>query len=188
MKLLAERVADLQKQLNDIVEKVVEAVKATWPQIKQSYEKILAVAIEIIDAASALATTYLKAILAIVNEHQKELKELATVAAELAQDIAKIIFKATNQVEKDVKDFVTLLVQQLKALPIFEMIKEKYQSIAEYQIPQAILAPIEELYINVKSILPTEELKELLTVTYNYIIKLVKHEKVEFLLHFHILI
>lgn len=58
------------------------------------------------------------------------------------------------------------------------MIKEKYQNIAEYQIPQTILAPIEELCFNIKSILPTQELKDLFNITYNYIIKHVKHEKV----------
>ena len=180
MKQLIERLQDLQKQLNDIIVKFTEAIKATWPQIKESYQKISQITIEIIDAASNLAATYLKAILSIINEHQKELKELATVTAELAQDIAKIIFKAASQIEKDVKDFVVLLIQQLKALPIYDMIKDKYQNIADYQIPQAMLAPIEELYVNIRNILPTEELKELFAATFNYIMKHIKREKVKF--------
>lgn len=178
IKLLTEHLMDLQKKVNEIIVKFTESIQVIWPQLKESCQKIVKVTVDILEAASNLVLIYFKALLNVINEHQKEMKEMLTVISELTHDIAKIIFKAMSQIEKDVKEFVDLLVQQLKSLPIYDMIKEKYQNIAEYQIPQTILAPIEELCFNIKSILPTQELKDLFNITYNYIIKHVKHEKV----------
>lgn len=179
MKLLTEQLVELQKKYNEIIDKLTEAIKTIWPQLKESMQKVLQVTVEIIDAASNLALIYFKGLLNVINEHQKEMKELITVMSELTKDVAKILFKAMTQIEKDVKEFIGLLVQQLKALPIYDIIKEKYQNIADYQIPQTILAPIEELCFTIKNILPTQELKDLFDITYNYIIKHVKHEKVK---------
>lgn len=179
IKQVAERVGDLQKQFHEIQEKILEAVKVTYPKIKESIDKILQAAVEVLDAASKLSATYLKAVLNIINEHQKELKELATAVSELLQDIVKIVMRGANQIEGEVKNFVTLTSQQIKALPIYDMIKAKWSEIMSYQIPEAILGPVEEAFVQLKKILPTEELREFFTVFYNYIIKHIKHQKID---------
>lgn len=178
LKQLAGQVEELNKQLQEIVAKVSEAIKSTYPVLKESFDKIFQAGIEIFDAASKLATTYLKAILTVVNEHQKEIKKLLGVAAEIAQDIVKIIAKGASQIEKEIKDFVVLVVQQIKALPIYEFIKEKYAELSNYQVPETVFVPIEEAYVQLKKILPTEELRKFFTVTYDYIIKHLKRQKV----------
>lgn len=178
LKQLVSQISELSKHFHEIGEKLVEAAKATYPHLKESFDKVFKAGVEIFDAAAKLGTIYLKAVLNIINEHQKEIKQLLTVAADLAQDIAKIITKGVSAIEKDVKDFVVLTIQQIKALPIYEFIKEKYGELANYQIPEGIWIPVEEACVQLTALLPTEELKEFFTVIYNYVLKHVKHEKV----------
>lgn len=176
---LTERMAELTKQFNEITEKITEAIKVIVPRIKESAEKILHAAIEIVDAAAKLGTTYVKAILDILNEHQKEIKELLTAVTSLAHDIVEIILKGFSQVQKEVDSAIKLTVQQIQALPIFDFIKEKYSEISNFQVPEAVFVPIEEAFVQLKKILPTEELREFFTVTYNYIIKHIKRQNVD---------
>lgn len=179
LKEIIKRGEELYHQLQTIIEKTSEALKATWPKIQESLDKIVKSAMKLTDALAQLAQTYLNALLTIINEHQKELKELAALVSELAHDIAKIVFKGIGQIEKDVKDFVAQIVEQIRALPISELIKEKYEEFLKFQVPEAVLQPIDELFKAIKAFLPTAEIQEFATALYNYIIKHVKREKVE---------
>lgn len=179
LKQITVRLNELQKEYNEVLSKLREGWNKVYPQLRESYEKIVKVYISILDTLANVAIAYLKALLTLINEHQKELKELAVVASELAQDIAKIVFKAIGQIKKDVDEFAVLLINQLKALPVYELAKEQYKDIINFQVPESILASLQELSEIVKTMLPTEELRQLFSVTYEYIIKHIKHEKVD---------
>jgi len=161
-----------------MIPKIREAWDAISPQLKESYEKIIRVAIKILDSLANLTMVYLKTLLDLINEHQKELKEMAIMASEIAQDIAKIVFKGASQIRKDIEEFVELLMNQVKALPIYEYMKEQYHEIANFHVPESVLASIEEVCNSVKALLPTEELQQLFSDVYEYILKYIKHEQV----------
>ncbi|XP_011166991.1 apolipophorins [Solenopsis invicta] len=179
MKEVTARLSELQKEYNEIVSRIEEAWKTIYPQLKESYHKIADVYIKFVDSVANVLTVYLKTILVLINEHQKELKELAVVASELTRDIAKIILKAVSQIKKDVDEFIVLLKNQMKALPIFEMAKEQYQDLINLEIPETVLGSIHDLSEAIKPMLPTNEVRQLFTATYEYIMKHVKHEKVD---------
>lgn len=202
VKHLVMRFEMIQKQVSETMSKISEAMKAIYPQIKESVDKILDACLQVFEALSNLGLAYLKAILNVINEHQKELKELISVGSDIVQDVAKICFKAFAQLEKDIKDFITMLVQQLKAFPIYDSIKEKYQELIKYevschtfdvfwkiyarcvnffrtQIPEGVWATIKDMSENFKAILPTKELMELFDVISVYISKLLKRENVD---------
>ncbi|XP_072754262.1 apolipophorins [Anoplolepis gracilipes] len=179
LKQITARLNELQKEYNGVISKLQEAWSKVYPQLKDSYEQIVKAYINILDSFANVAIAYLKALLTLINDHQKELKELAVTASEIAQDIAKIIFKAVNQIKKDVDEFAVLLINQIKALPIYDLAKEQYKDIINFQVPESILTSIQELSEIVKSTLPTEELRQFFSATYEYIIKHVKHEKVD---------
>jgi len=180
LKQITAQINELQKEYAEVISKIEEAWKTVYPQLKESYNKIANVFINLIDSVANVTITYLKTLLAIINEHQKDLKDLAILAAEIAQDVAKIVFKAVIQIRKDVEEFVVLLKNQIKALPIFDIAKEQFQDIVNLKIPETVLASIHELSEVIKAMLPTEELRQLFSATYEYIIKHVKHEKVSF--------
>ncbi|XP_018393503.1 PREDICTED: apolipophorins [Cyphomyrmex costatus] len=179
LKQITVRLNQLQKEYAEIISKLEEAWNSVYPQLKESYNKIANAYINFIDTVANVSMAYLKTLLTVINEHQKELKELAIVGSEIAQDIAKIVFKAFAQIKKDIEEFVILLKNQMKALPVFEIAKEQYQDILNLQIPETVLASIHELSEVIKSMLPTEELRQLFSATYEYIMKHVKHEKVD---------
>ncbi|XP_001604024.1 apolipophorins [Nasonia vitripennis] len=179
VKKFAEQLQELHEQLNNICSKLQEAVRATYPQLKESFDKLFQVGVAIFDSATKLATAYVEAILKVLNEHQKDIEELVSVASELAQDVAKIIFKGASQIEKEVREFVQLLVQQVRALPIYEMAQNTYKELMNYKIPDYIIAPVEEFCNNIKNFLPTQELKDFFSTVYNYVLKHVKHQKVD---------
>lgn len=180
MKQITIRLNELQKEYKEVISKLQEAWDKIYPQLRESYERIVKAYISILDSLANVAISYLKALLTLINEHQKELKEIAVMASELAQDIAKIVFKAVGQIRKDVDEFAVLLINQVKALPIYDLVKEQYKDIINLQVPESILASVHELSEIIKSMLPTEELRQFFSATYEYIIKHVKHEKVGF--------
>lgn len=180
MKQISAQLNELQREYAQIIGKIEEAWNTIYPQLRESYNKVVEVYIEIADSIVNVLMAYLKTLLAVINEHQKELKELAVMASEIAQDVAKIIFKAVAQIRKDVEEFVILLKNQMKALPIFEIIKEQYQDIVNLQIPETVLNSIHELSEIIKAMLPTEELRQLFSAAYEYIMKHIRHEKVSF--------
>lgn len=180
MKQLATRLEELQQQYQEILSKIKEAIEATYPRLKESYSKIYNQFVSTLDTVLNVATAYFKAILNLINEHQKELKELASIGSEIIHDVAKIVTKIVSEINKDIDEFYKLLIDQVKALPIYEFAQQKYEELANFQIPPGLLASIEELGNAVKAILPTEELQKLFEVTYDYIMKHVKREKVGF--------
>ncbi|XP_032678528.1 apolipophorins [Odontomachus brunneus] len=173
------RLEELRKQFEEIVAKLKDASMAVLPQLTKLYKEAIRTCINIFDAAVNVAIAYLKAALDLINEHQKELKELAIMASELVQDIAKIIFKAANQIRKDIDEFVVLLTDQMKALPIYEIAKEKYNEILKFQIPQSVMDSFDNICNAVKATLPTEELRQFVEAIQQYIVKHAKHEKVD---------
>ena len=178
VKKFAEHFEELRVHLNEVCNKLKEALKATYPQLKESLDKIFQVRVQILEAAMKLASAYAEAILKVFNEHQKDIEEIVSVVSELVQDIAKILLKGAGQIEKEVKEFVQLFMQQLRALPVYEMVQNGYKEIVNYRVPDYILGPIEEFFNSIKNLMPTQELKDFLGTVHSYILKHVKHQKV----------
>ncbi|XP_014488121.1 PREDICTED: apolipophorins [Dinoponera quadriceps] len=173
------RYGELSKQFREIASKLRDAVETVLPQLKKLYNEAVDTSTQILDAIVSVAMAYLKAALNLIDEHQKELKELAVMVSELVQDIAKVIYKAATQIKKDVDEFVELLVDQVKALPVYEIVKEKYNEILKFQIPESIMAPIEEFFNVIKNTLPTDELRHFVDTLQQYLMKHAKQEKVD---------
>lgn len=168
----------MRVDLNQLSDKLGAVFKATYPQFKDSADRIFRVVIDILDASTQLASIYLEAVLKIVNQHQKDIEELTTVISELVQDVAKIIYKGATQIDKELRDFTREFVQQVRALPIYEVVQNVYRDAVNYRVPDFIVGPIEELLKDIKILLPTQELRDFFATVYNYILKHVKHEDV----------
>ncbi|XP_076681659.1 retinoid- and fatty-acid binding glycoprotein apolipophorin isoform X2 [Andrena cerasifolii] len=179
MKDVAEGVEKLQKHLNEILSNLKDSVKEVYPQLKASYDKLFHECMNILDAAAKLANTYLKAVLDLINRHQKELQDLISVVSGITQDFAKIIAKSLEKIKRDLEEFGALLANQLKALPIYEMVKERLEELKNFQLPESVQGPIQDLCNLIKNALPTEELRQLAEAICQYIVKHVKHEKVD---------
>lgn len=119
-----------------------------------------------------------KSIVDIINANIDEFKQIAVVGAELVQDIAGIIIKASTKIQKEVEDFFTVLCNELKALPIYQFVKQKYQEISDYKISDGLIRALADIVQSFKQVLPTRELQDLVTALFDYIVKHAKKEKV----------
>lgn len=178
LKKIAHGLEKLKETLNSLINNVKQAVNSMYPKLKESYDKIFHQALEILDAVMKLTNTYLQAVLNLINDHQKEIKDVLNFVSGMSQDIAKIVFKGLEQIKHNLDEFCSLLINQLKALPIYETIKERLEELKNFQIPENILNSLEELCKLGKNILPTEELRQFVDITYQYVIKHLKREKV----------
>lgn len=178
LKDLAQIAEKLQKQLTEVLASLKEAGKEIYPKLRESYEKIFKKYLEIVDAIAKLVNTQLNLILDLLNSHKKELHDLLTLVSGVAQDFSKALSKILEQIKHDVEEFSSQLASQVKALPVYEIVKEKLKELKNYQIPEAILGPLEELCNVVKNVLPTQELQQLAQVFCKYLSQIIKHEKI----------
>ncbi|XP_043521132.1 apolipophorins isoform X2 [Frieseomelitta varia] len=179
MKQVAKGVEKLQQQLNELTATLKEAVRSIYPKLKESYDKIFRHVVDIVDTAVKLANTYLNAVLDLINQHQKEIKDVINVVTGLSQDFAKVVLVAFEQIKRNVSEFYTMLVNELKALPVYEMLKEKLEELKNFEVPETVLGPLEEVCKITKTVLPTEELRELVDAGCQYVVKHLKQEKLD---------
>nr|XP_033329599.1 apolipophorins [Megalopta genalis] len=179
LKDVAEVTEKLQKQLNTLLDSFKASVNAVYPKLKESYQNIFNKYLEIVDVIANLTRTYLNALLDLINSHQKELHDVLSIVSTMVHDYSKAQSKILEQVTHDLNGFTSELVDKIKALPIYEIAKEKYQNLKNFQVPEAILKSLEEACSVVKNLLPTQELQQLAQVFCKYLTKLVKHETID---------
>ncbi|CAK9823680.1 unnamed protein product [Anthophora retusa] len=174
---ITEGLTKLQQHLHELISHLKESLKSLYPQLKKSLDKVLEQAMQILDSAATLGSTYFKAILDLINDHQKEIQDLMSVVSGLTQDFAKIITKGIELIKEDIKEFTDLLANQVKALLACENLKEKLEQLRNWEILKALLGPIEELCKVLKTAMPTEPLREFIDNTCQYVTKHIKGEK-----------
>lgn len=156
LKDLAEAAQKLQKQLAVVLSSLKQAGNSIYPKLKESYEKIFKVYLEIADAIAKLVTAQLEVVLDLLNSHKKELQDLLNLVSGVAQDFTKALSKVLEQIRHDVKQFNSQLASQVKALPIYEIIKEKLEGLPKIKLPSSVKWILEKLCDVLPGILPEE--------------------------------
>lgn len=146
--------------------------------MNEVYASVAESAVSACDAVAQLLANYMSKIVELVRKHEEEIKRIATVVGQGIQDVGRIVSKAVGQIRHDVEDFVKLFMEQLKALPIYEVLKERYQELKKYQIPDQAWSMIQDLIAALSASMPTPEVADLLQAISSYAEKHLKHEKV----------
>lgn len=178
IKKLQEHFVELQKIYADIIDRVVAAYKESLPELQKSYKAINAAVLELFNEAVTTATNYVKSIFDLINAHKKEFEQIAAIGTELVQDIVKIVLKATEKIQSETQDFVSAIIKEFKTLPIYEIVEQKYKEFLAYDVSSAAIRVLDDVVRTIEQLLPSEELKNLLTSVHAYITKHLKHEKV----------
>ncbi|CAL7938756.1 unnamed protein product [Xylocopa violacea] len=179
VKQVTEDMQKLEKTLNDMLAHLREASEAVYERLKESYGKIFHRLVEIFDATVNIAKLYVSVLLDLINKHQKEILDMVNAVSGVTEDFARIILKGLEQLKQNLNEFSTMLANQLKALPIYEAAKEKWEELKNFETPQFILSVTEDLCRILKANVPSDQLRELLDSMCEYVMKHVKREKVD---------
>lgn len=159
------------KQLSDTLKQWVAKLNEIYGSIAES-------AVGACDAIAQIIANYMSKIVELVRKHEEEIKKIATVVGQGIQDIGRIVGKAVGQIRHEVEDFVKLFMEQLKALPIYEVLKERYNELKKFQIPEQTLNVIRDMIDALSASMPTAELADLMQSIASYAEKHLKQEKV----------
>jgi len=164
--------------LNQGLEKITASVKATIPKLKESYEKISETVFAVTEDALKLITSLVDSVLDKIKEHEKEIQELADILSDFLHDVGKLAAATIGEVQKEVKDYITVIWEQIQAMPAYNMIQEKFQELKNYKIPDQYWDTYHEVVTSAVNFLPTPELQQFVKSVSEYLEKVVKHQPI----------
>ncbi|KAL0810218.1 hypothetical protein ABMA28_011000 [Loxostege sticticalis] len=167
----------INKTITETVKKIEELyVKQVEPQIKQLYATAGAILKEFFDGLLDVVAHFAAIVTDFFEKHKAELQELTNTLAEIFKDLTRLVVAQLKELRAKSAVFFENLTKQIKELPIFDMIKEKYQ---ELTVPDVILDFGLQLHNTIQSLLPTPETKEFSSAVYRYLEKKRLHEKID---------
>ncbi|KAJ8984123.1 hypothetical protein NQ317_017333 [Molorchus minor] len=177
---VASSVSEAFSKVSELVEKVAQSVQSAFagviesidkeliPQLKELAERLTEVAADLAKAVIDIAAAYLATVSQLIEKYQPEIKQLAATFGELGQDVARFIQKAYEQIRVILVEQWKNIYNELKALPIFEEIKEQYEEFVRNGLPnrEGLLNAVREVSNTIKEIIPPEFIvrKELVDV------------------------
>ncbi|XP_063834944.1 apolipophorins isoform X2 [Ostrinia nubilalis] len=173
--------APIFEQINKVVTETVKKIEDIYaskvePQIKQLYATAGALLKEFFDGLLDLVAHFAAIVTDFFEKHKAELQELTNTLAEIFKDLTRLVVAQLKELRAKSSAFFEDLSKQIKELPIFDMIKEKYQELA---VPDVILDFTLQLHNTIQSLLPTPETKEFSAAVYRYLEKKRLHEKLD---------
>ncbi|XP_026331141.1 apolipophorins-like, partial [Hyposmocoma kahamanoa] len=167
---IVNTVQETAKKGLELFEKQVE------PQLKQLYANIAAVLQEYFEGLLDIVAHFAALVQDFFDKHKPELQELTNTFAEIFKDLTRLLVAQLKEFRAKVGQIAPEIIQQIKELPIINLIKEKYQELA---IPEQALGLLEEGHNTVRELLPTEETKKFADAFVNYVLKKLRQEKVD---------
>ncbi|XP_044727273.1 apolipophorins isoform X2 [Chrysoperla carnea] len=182
--LLNNIAAVLQKfedALTEAIENIYQVFKTKIiPQLQDIAEKFEDLVHEAAKSLADLIFLYIAKVSEIIKAHEADFKKLATSISEIGRELGLTIAKALSQIKEELTNFINALVEQIKALPVTDIIKEKYAELTgSLNLGEDILEVLNEFVNTIKGVLPTPEFQEVVQMTYDYIAKKLKKEQVD---------
>ncbi|PNF29921.1 hypothetical protein B7P43_G07271 [Cryptotermes secundus] len=179
---IAEMVDRSFEDVNKLTILLQESFSKLLPKVKEFYIKVINLSSAVSSAVVETGSEVLLKLADFVKEHEDEIKKIVRVLQEFVEDTGKIVGKTVVQIRNEVLDFVRVLVDQVKALPVYGNIKEQYKhfvsQLSQHLLPEQAWAVIKDFVGGVKDSLPTEELRELIGAVEAYVSKHVNKETV----------
>ncbi|XP_047037209.1 apolipophorins isoform X1 [Helicoverpa zea] len=161
---------DTAKQVQAVYEKEFEpAVKQFYAQVSKYFKEFLDSLIDLVAHYAALVSDF-------YEKHKPELEELTNTLTAIFKDLTRLVVAQLKEFRARVAALTNELTQSLKDMPIFAVIKEKYQELA---VPEQAIALLGDAYNTLKALIPTPEIREFTDAVHSYITKKLKQEKVD---------
>ncbi|KAH9637818.1 hypothetical protein HF086_017596 [Spodoptera exigua] len=158
------------KQIKEMYEKKFEpALKQFYATLAKYFKEYLDSLIEVVARYSALTADF-------YEKHKPELEELTNALTAIFKDLTRLLVAQIKEFRARVVALTTELSQSIKDMPIFALLKEKYQELA---IPEQALALLGDAYNTIRALIPTPEIKDFTDAVHSYVTRKLKQEKVD---------
>ncbi|XP_022837131.1 apolipophorins isoform X2 [Spodoptera litura] len=158
------------KQIKEMYEKQFEpALKQFYATLAKYFKEYLDSLIEVVARYSALTADF-------YEKHKPELEELTNALTAIFKDLTRLLVAQIKEFRARVAALTTELGQSIKDMPIFALLKEKYQELA---IPEQALALLGDAYNTIRALIPTPEIKDFTDALHSYVTRKLKQEKVD---------
>lgn len=182
---LFTKISELSQKFSQVVQehmsKMMELfTKEILPAVREVGGKILDLYVSIMKNIYDIAMVYVTKLSDLLKAHQAEFKQVATVLSEAFQDMGQLLFKSLKNVRDEIQHLLQDLYEQVKALPLFEELKERYKDFLNgTPVPDHVINIMNEVFATIKDALPTPEMKEFVSNIQDYLVKKLKQEKVD---------
>lgn len=178
---MAEVLEKFEDALYSSLENIYNVFKTKIvPQLQEIAEKLGELVHGAAKSLADLIFLYIAKVSEIIKAHEADFKKIATSISEIGRELGLTVAKALSQIKDELTNFVNALVEQIKALPVTDIIKEKYAELTgSLNLGEDILEVLNEFVNTIKAVLPTPEFQEVVQMTYDYVAKKIKKEQVD---------
>lgn len=139
----ARALGEILAQLSDLAENVAKTIRANFagvvdtfnkdvlPKLKEALDKLAKEAADVADKFADVFFAYLAEVSEFVDAHQDELKQIATSVNVVGEDLARFLLKSYEGVRAFFAEQLQVVLQEVKALPVFEEIEAQYEQIVK---------------------------------------------------------
>lgn len=132
---VAEVVEAVAHAVQTVLVAFIESIeKHIIPAFREVIERITSIVVDIVNTLVDIAATILASISQVVEKYQPEIKQIIATFGELSQDIGRFIQKAYEQVRKIISNLYKKIVEELKAIPVFEELQAQWEDVSIAQI------------------------------------------------------
>ncbi|CAH0599019.1 unnamed protein product [Chrysodeixis includens] len=166
--MITKTYVDTAKQIQAMYEKQIEpAVKQVYATIAEFFKGFLDSVLDIVAHFAAIVTDF-------YEKHKPELEELTNTFTAIFKDLTRLLVAQLKEYRARVTALVSELTKSIKELPVFALIKEKYEELA---VPEQLLTYLQNAYQTIRTFLPTPEIRDFADALNSYVLKKLKQDK-----------
>lgn len=173
LKTLTEQYQKTIKILTDLYKQLYDGFnERILPQLKDSFKSIEQILRNIYDETVNLGLHLFEKVLEQLKKYEDDFKKLGQVTVEWAKKISEAATKYFDLLRQEINDLYQLVVDGLKSLPGFDVLKEKAQELYKsLVVPDNIVAVLNNIADTLKDAVGVPDLNELLRSIISYIEK-----------------
>lgn len=175
LKTLTEQYQKTIKVLTDLCKSLYDGFnERVLPQLRESLKGIELIIRNLYDETINLGLSLFEKVVEQLKKLEPEFKKLGQITTEWAKKISDVVNKYFELIRQEINDIHKVIVDALKSLPGFDVLKEKaselYKSIV---VPENIVAVLNNIADTLKDALNVPDLHELLKSIISYIEKVI---------------
>lgn len=101
------------------------------PDLKESYNQVEKVLLDLFDEVLSSAASSFERLVESLKKYENDFKQISQSISETSKKAIKFLGEQFEAVQRELEDIYKLIVDYLKSLPGFEVIKQKYQEVRD---------------------------------------------------------